>query len=101
MTTNAQPVEQWDIFELSLNGPAAGNPYLDVEFSARFQCGDHVVEADGSYSIEGLSPGHYTMLALITKTRGPDAFNDGVRFATAEVDVVDGETATVDFEMSE
>lgn len=61
--------------------------------------GSVLAEADGSYSIEGLAPGHYTVLALTMKTLGPEAFRDGVRFAVTEVDIVDGETATVDFDM--
>ncbi len=28
-------VEQWGIFELALKGPAAGNPFLDIRFTAR------------------------------------------------------------------
>ena len=30
-------VEKWKIFELTLDGPEAGNPFTDVEFSADFQ----------------------------------------------------------------
>ncbi len=62
--------------------------------------GSAQVEADGAYFIEGVSPGHHTLLVLVTKTRGPDAFDDA-KFVTAVVDVVDGETTSADFDVSE
>jgi len=34
-----QTVEQWGVFELTLNGPTNGNPFLDVKFSAWFRQG--------------------------------------------------------------
>lgn len=62
--------------------------------------GSTVVAADGAYRVEGVSTGQHTLLVLVTKTRGSDAFDD-VKFATAGVDVADGETTTADFDMSE
>ncbi|WP_428937371.1 DUF5060 domain-containing protein [Fontivita pretiosa] len=32
----ANAVEQWDIFEIELHGPSEGNPFVDVELTARF-----------------------------------------------------------------
>ena len=32
----ADTVEQWGIYEVALNGPTNGNPFLDVRFSAVF-----------------------------------------------------------------
>jgi hypothetical protein len=49
-----QTVEQWGLFELSLNGPTHGNPFLDVKFSATFTQGDAVVKANGFYDGDGL-----------------------------------------------
>src|SRR5262249_21152257 len=40
----ATNVEQWGTFELSLNGPTNGNPFLDVRFGARFYQDDTVIE---------------------------------------------------------
>ena len=55
--SHAQPiqteVEQWDIFELSLNGPQEGNPFLDVKLSARFIRGDRVVKVNGFFDGDG------------------------------------------------
>jgi hypothetical protein len=42
-------VEQWGIFELSLEGPEDANPFLDVRLSARFRHGNRVVWPDGFY----------------------------------------------------
>jgi len=45
----ATPVEQWGIFEVSLNGPTNGNPFLDVQFSARFSNEKTNVDVSGFY----------------------------------------------------
>jgi hypothetical protein len=33
-TQNSDNIEQWDIFEVTLSGPAEGNPFTDVSLSA-------------------------------------------------------------------
>jgi hypothetical protein len=35
-TTEPPQVEQWGRFELNFTGPASGNPFIEVELSARF-----------------------------------------------------------------
>lgn len=47
-------VEQWGIYEVSLAGPTNGNPFLDVQFSARFSLGDTNVDANGFYDGGGM-----------------------------------------------
>ena len=47
-------VEQWNIFELSLEGPQDGNPFIDVSFSARFSHEHRVVEVAGFYDSDGV-----------------------------------------------
>ena len=47
-------VEQWGIFELALPGPAQGNPFVDVNFSARFVQGDAVFTVPGFYDGDGI-----------------------------------------------
>jgi hypothetical protein len=42
-------VEQWDVVELSLQGPGDGNPFVDVNLSARFTCDDQTIECRGFY----------------------------------------------------
>ena len=49
-----QMVEQWDMFEIALNGPTNGNPFLDVNFSARFTQGGSTIEANGFYDGDGV-----------------------------------------------
>jgi hypothetical protein len=44
----------WAPYELTLRGPADGNPYLDVTLSALFTCGDRSVEVNGFYDGDGL-----------------------------------------------
>jgi hypothetical protein len=49
-----QSIPRWDIFELSLPGPAAGNPFSDVQLSARFQNGARILDVEGFYDGEGI-----------------------------------------------
>src|SRR5262249_55005107 len=41
--------EQWGIFEVSLPGPASGNPFADVQFAATFRQGDDNRVVNGFY----------------------------------------------------
>ncbi len=49
-----EETEKWDIFEISLNGPAEGNPYRDVQLSASFSNGENTMEVHGFYDGEGI-----------------------------------------------
>ena len=53
MTPPAQ-VERWGIYELSLEGPGDGNPFLDVRLSAHFTYNHRIVEVDGFYDGAGV-----------------------------------------------
>jgi hypothetical protein len=46
-------VEQWGVYEILLNGPSSGNPYMDVEFSAVFQNGEQQFSVPGFYDGDG------------------------------------------------
>ena len=50
----ADPVEQWGVYEIALNGPTNGNPFFDVRFSAVFSNGDKSVEVAGFYDGDGV-----------------------------------------------
>ena len=50
----AVAVEKWDVFELTLKGPADGNPFLDVQVSARFSQGPRTLEVPGFYDGDGV-----------------------------------------------
>jgi hypothetical protein len=50
----AQSVERWGIFEISLKGPAEGNPFVDIELSATFACADRSITATGFYDGGGI-----------------------------------------------
>lgn len=47
-------VEQWDIFEFSTPGPTGGNPFVDIDFGARFWQGDRTVTVRGFYDGGGI-----------------------------------------------
>jgi hypothetical protein len=44
---SANAVERWGVFELTLPGPASGNPYCDVQWSATFTQGDQHITVPG------------------------------------------------------
>src|SRR5687768_12666128 len=56
MAAPAATVEQWDFIELALRGPSTGNPFTDVNFSARFthKGGKQHVDVTGFYDGEGV-----------------------------------------------
>lgn len=52
--TSGKPIEQWGIFELSLQGSAEGNPFLENELKARFTYNHRTIEVDGFYDGDGV-----------------------------------------------
>jgi len=52
MATSA-PVEQWGIFEVELSGPTTGNPFTEVDLSARFTQAEKTVTVSGFYDGDG------------------------------------------------
>jgi hypothetical protein len=47
-------VEQWGIFDRACTGPATGNPFTDIELSARFTCGNRTNTVSGFYDGDGI-----------------------------------------------
>ena len=47
-------VEQWGVYEISMNGPSAGNPYMDNSLEATFTNGRHNVTMPGFYDGNGI-----------------------------------------------
>jgi hypothetical protein len=54
MTSNASTAPLWATFELSLEGPAEGNPFRDVTLSATFAQGSRSVKVAGFYDGDGI-----------------------------------------------
>lgn len=50
---SGQTVQQWERFEVTLQGPATGNPFTDVTFGAVFSLGHRDVAVDGFYDGNG------------------------------------------------
>ena len=50
----SEKIERWDIFELALNGPSIGNPFVDISLSATFQHEHRTVKANGFYDGNGI-----------------------------------------------
>ena len=46
--------DQWGIYEITLNGPTNGNPFVDIRLSAVFDKGDKPVEVPGFYDGDGV-----------------------------------------------
>jgi hypothetical protein len=49
-----ETVEQWGLYEIRLDGPSSGNPFTEVELSARFSRGDRAVTVAGFYDGDGV-----------------------------------------------
>ncbi|MEN8204232.1 MAG: DUF5060 domain-containing protein [Bacteroidota bacterium] len=47
-------VEQWGVFELVMDGPSDGNPFLETELSAVFSSGEKSIKVPGFYDGEGI-----------------------------------------------
>lgn len=66
----ATEVEQYTVFELDLNGPFGGNPFLDVQLSAEFKFRSRVCYCEGFYDGDGIfkirfmpdEPGNWTFI---------------------------------------
>lgn len=54
VSNTTDTVERWERFELSLQGPASGNPFIDVWLTAEFINGSHKVKVTGFYDGEGI-----------------------------------------------
>ena len=51
---SSDEVERWGCFELSLEGPKGGNPFVDVKLSARFERAGRRFEPEGFYDGDGV-----------------------------------------------
>ena len=49
-----EKTERWCLSELALRGSASGNPFTEVQFGARFQHRNRVVDVDGFYDGDGV-----------------------------------------------
>lgn len=47
-------VEKWSVYELSLEGPSSGNPFVGTAFYAKFTKGDRTFSPDGFYDGDGV-----------------------------------------------
>jgi hypothetical protein len=52
--TYPDQAEKWGVFELKLQGPDLGNPFVDVALSAEFRFEDRTLETLGFYDGEGV-----------------------------------------------
>lgn len=86
---NADKVERWGLFEISLSGPKSGNPFVDVELTAEFRQGKHVVnprgfyDGDGTYRIRFM-PEHPGDWVYRTKSNRPELDGQTGRFQCVE-----------------
>jgi len=46
--------EQWGVYEIVLNGPSSGNPYMDVDLAAVFKSGNKSITVPGFYDGNGI-----------------------------------------------
>lgn len=75
--SGSEKVERWGVFELSLKGTTAGNPYLDVAVKAYFRNNTRVVTVPGFYDGNGVykirfSPDQLGKWTYATKSSLPE-----------------------------
>lgn len=87
------PVPRWGVVELALEGPSHGNPFVDVELSARFRLGEREFVAGGFYDGDG----RYLIRILAEEigvwefeTRSTARSLDGIRGTVEVVDALPG-----------
>ena len=51
--TQHASVPQWEVFEVTRNGPSGGNPFAETSFSAEFRTGSRAVHVTGFYDGDG------------------------------------------------
>lgn len=51
---SAETVERWGVYEITLRGPEAGNPFVEVHLGAHFRFRNRVVDVDGFYDGGGV-----------------------------------------------
>ena len=73
----AATVEQWGIFEAFFPGPAAGNPFVEVEFAATFEQSSKTTSVTGFYDGDGIyrvrfMPGSTGLWTYRTKSNRPE-----------------------------
>jgi hypothetical protein len=52
--TSQPAVHQWDVFETAVHGPSDGNPFVDVQLSARFTHAAQSITVHGFYDGDGV-----------------------------------------------
>jgi hypothetical protein len=72
-----ETVERWGVYELYFKGPGAGNPFLDVQFSAEFRLGNRSVPVSGFYDGNGtyrlrFMPDDLGNWIFVTQSNSPD-----------------------------
>jgi hypothetical protein len=50
----ADNVERWGVYEITLQGPRSGDPFVDVQLQAQFRFRNRVVDVDGFYDGDGV-----------------------------------------------
>ncbi len=49
-----EKVEKWDVFEIEIEGPKSGNPFLEVQLTGVFRKGEKEYRLDGFYDGDGV-----------------------------------------------
>jgi hypothetical protein len=52
--TKKAEIEQWNVYEIVLNGPSSGNPYMDIDIAAVFTNNEKSLKVPGFYDGNGV-----------------------------------------------
>ncbi|MDP0500825.1 MAG: DUF5060 domain-containing protein [Verrucomicrobiota bacterium JB022] len=74
--TAPSSVEQWDVYEIELEGPSDGNPFAEVRLTGTFSDGEQSTEVAGFYDGDGVyrirfmppKPGNWTFQTRSNRT---------------------------------
>ncbi len=81
----AETVERWGVFEITLQGPSAGNPFADVRLAAQFRYRNRTVDVDGFYD----GGGTYRIRFM------PDEIGGWTYTTSSNVAALDGKTGAL------
>ncbi|WP_042196352.1 DUF5605 domain-containing protein [Paenibacillus camerounensis] len=85
---NQSQVEKWGRFEIVIQGPQIGNPFVDVRLAAKFEFGHRSIEVDGFYN----GNGEYCIRFM------PDKVGEWIYRTVSNVPELDSITGTVTVE---
>ena len=81
-------VERWDVFELTLEGPKEGNPFLDIWLKATFRKDAREMVIDGFYDSDGVYKIRFMPDSLGVWSFATDSNTTALKGKTGRIEVI-------------